>query len=157
MFRQNDKLTLTLINARDIQGNILPFQLKLPLDNKYTLPEGIASLDVFEYHEGLINGGNIVFSIYIGEIKSINDFINTNTMSDVEILKNIRIPSLDSPLCVQNISGKKVAFATINEHDIVVKSQEELIEVIEQLSNNFNAMNNSIKKIHVLSKKKQKL
>ena len=31
MFNSNDKLTITLINARDINGNILPFQLKLPL------------------------------------------------------------------------------------------------------------------------------
>lgn len=154
MFGQNDKLTLTLINARDIDGNILPFQLKLPLSNEYSLPKGIVSLDVFEYHEGLVNGGNIVFSIYIGKITTINNLVNTNAMSNVKISKNIEIPSTDCSLCIQNISGKTIVFTTVNEQDIVVENKEELIYVIEQLSNNLNEIKNSVSKIHTLSKKK---
>lgn len=153
MFGQNDKLTLTLTNSRDIDGNILPFNLKLPLSNQYTLPEGIASLDVFEYHEGLVNGGNIIFSIYIGEITTINNLINTNEISDIKIAKNIEISSVDSPICTQTVSEKQIIFAIVNEQDIVVANKEKLIEVIEQLSDNFNVINNSINKIRILSKK----
>ena len=32
MFKTNDKLTLTVINARNIYGNILPLHIKLPTD-----------------------------------------------------------------------------------------------------------------------------
>ena len=153
MFGENDKLTLTFINARDINGNILPFQVKLPLSNEYTLPDNIASLDVFEYHEGLVNGGSIVFSIYIGQITSINNLVNANAMSNVKITKNIEISSIDSPVCIQTVQGKQIIFATLNEQDIVVENKEKLIEVIEQLSDNFKAINNSVEKIHRLSKK----
>lgn len=153
MFRQNDKLTLTFINARDIDGNMLPFQVKLPLNNEYTLPDNIASLDVFEYHEGLVNGGSIVFSIYIGQITNINNLVNRNEMSNVKITKNIKISSIDSPVCIQTIQGKQIIFATLNEQDIVVENKEKLKEVIEQLSDNIKTINNSVEKIHRLSKK----
>ena len=153
MFGQNDKLTLTFINARDINGNILPFEVKLLLSNEYTLPDNIASLDVFECHEGLVNGGSIVFSIYIGQITSINNLVNANAMSNVKIAKNIEILSVDSPICIQTEQGKQIIFATLNEQDIVVENKEKLIEVIEQLSDNFKSINNSVEKIHRLSKK----
>ena len=153
MFGQNDKLTLTFINARDINGNLLPFEVKLPLSNEYTLPDNIASLDVFEYHEGLVNGGSIVFSIYIGQITSINNLVNRNAMSNVKINKNIEISSIDSPVCIQTVQGKQIIFATLKEQDIVVENKEKMIEVIEQLSDNFNVINNSINKIRILSKK----
>ena len=153
MFGQNDKLTLTFINARDIDGNMLPFQVKLPLSNEYTLPDNIASLDVFECHEGLVNGGSIVFSIYIGQITSINNLVNTNAISNVKIAKNIEISSVDSPVCIQTVQGKQIIFATLNKQDIVVENKEKLIEVIEQLSDNFKSINNSVEKIHRLSKK----
>ena len=58
MFNINDKLTLSLINAKDICGNGIPFQLKLPLcGEEFALPENLSSIDVFEYHEGLMTGG----------------------------------------------------------------------------------------------------
>jgi len=153
MFGQNDKLTLTFINARDINGNILPFQVKLPLSNEYTLPDNIVSLDVLEYHEGLVNGGSIVFSIYIGQITSINNLVNANAMSNVKITKNIEISSIDSPVCIQTVQGKQIIFTAVNKQDIVVENKEKLIEVIEQLSDNIKTINNSVKKIHRLSKK----
>lgn len=154
MFRQNDKITLTLMNARDIQGNILPFELKLPLTNEYSIPENIVALDVFEYHEGLVNGGNVAFSIYMGETTSINNLIKENIVFDIKITKNIVNLSMDTSICVQNISGKKVVFSIVNEQDVVVKDKEKLIQVIEQLSSNFKVMNDSIEKIHILIKKK---
>lgn len=153
MFGQNDKLTLMFINARDIDGNVLPFQLKLPLSNECVLPDDIASFDLFEYHEGLVNGGSVVFSIYIGKITSINNLVSRNAMSNVKIARNIEISSIDSPICVQNVSGKQIVFATLNENDIVVGNKEKLKEVIEQLSDNFKAINNSVEKIRILSKK----
>lgn len=154
MLGKNDKITLELMNAKDIDGNIIPFQLKLPISNEYTFPEGVASLDVFEYQEGLFNGGTIVFSIYIGKIESIKNLVGTNKISNVKIVENVKITSIYSPVCTQNVLGKTVVFASLKDQDIVVGDKEELIEIIKELSNNFDIINNSIKKIRILSKKK---
>ena len=154
MFGNNDKITLTLINAKNIAGEILPFQLSLPLtDDNYTIPDDLVSTDVFEYHEGLVNGGNTVFSIYIGEVTSINNLIKSNTMSDVRISKNIVITSIDNPICIQDRLDKKVVFANIKENDVVVNNKEELIFVIQNLSNNMSVIKKSHTNIKKLSKK----
>ena len=154
MFGNNDKITLTLINAKNIDGEILPFQLSLPLTkDNYVIPEDLVSIDVFEYHEGLVNGGNTVFSIYIGEVTTINNLIKSNTMLDVKIAKNIVITSIDSPICIKDKLDKKIVLANINENDIVVNNKEELIFVINNLSNNISIINNSVLKIKTLSKK----
>ncbi|MBQ6687273.1 MAG: hypothetical protein IJN03_01980 [Bacilli bacterium] len=151
MFAQNEKLTLTLINARDINGNILPFQLQLPISSEYSLPEGVASLDVFEYHEGLANFGNVAFTIYIGEVTTVNNLINTNAISKVKITNNLDISSVDSSICIQTVLGKSIVFANVKEQDVVVENIERLIEFIECLSNYFGVIDNSVKKIRILS------
>ena len=46
MFGKYDKFTLTLTNAKDINGNILLFQLELLLNDEYSLPDELASIDV---------------------------------------------------------------------------------------------------------------
>lgn len=154
MFGNNDKITLTLINAKNIAGEILPFQLSLPLtDDNYTIPDDLVSIDVFEYHEGLVNGGKTAFSIYIGEVTTINNLINSNTMLDVKIAKNIIIKSIDNSICIQDRLDKKVILANINENDIVVNNKEELISVIQNLSNNLSIIRNSVLKIKTLSNK----
>ena len=151
MFGNNDKITLTLINAKNIAGEILPFQLSLPLtDDNYTIPDDLVFINVFEYREGLVNGGNIIFSIYIGEVTSINNLIKSNTMSDVRISKNIVITSIDSPICIKDRLDKKIIFSNINENDIVVNNKEELISVINNLSNNLNIIKNSVLKIKLV-------
>ena len=154
MFGNNDKITLTLINAKNIDGEILPLQLSLPLtDDNYTIPNDLVSIDVFEYHEGLVNGGKIAFSIYIGEVTSINNLIKSNTMSDVRISKNIVITSIDSPICIKDRLDKKIVFANINENDVVVNNKEELIFVIQNLSNNISIIKKSLTKIKTMSRK----
>lgn len=154
MFGNNDKLTLTLINAKNIKGEILSFKLSLPLiNNNYDIPEDLASIDVFEYHEGLINGGNIVFSIYVGETTTINKLITRNAIANLKTARNIVIPSVDSPICIQDRLDKKVVFANINENDIVVNNKEELISVIQNISGNLIIIKNSVLKIRTLSNK----
>ena len=154
MFGNNDKITLTLINAKNIDGEILPLQLSLPLtDDNYTIPDDLVSIDVFEYHEGLVNGGKIAFSIYIGEVTSINNLIKSNTMSDVRISKNIVITSIDSPICIQDRLDKKIVFENIKENDVVVNNKEELIFVIQNLSNNISIIKKSLTKIKTMSRK----
>ena len=44
----------------------------------------------------------------------------------------------DSLLLVQNIMDRKVASAIINKNDIVVENREQLIMVVEEISDKFN-------------------
>lgn len=155
MFKENDKLNLTLINAKDINGNSIPFTLKLPLINdEYNIPEKIASIDVFEYHEGLVNGGNIAFSIYIGEETTIRKLTHKAKLTNIKVTTNVVIESIDSPICKQQESGKELIYAALNNQDIVISSKEELNIVIKELSDNLNIINKATKKIRTLSKRK---
>lgn len=155
MLRKKDKLSLSLINARDIDGNIIPFSLQLPQNNnEYKFPEELASIDVFEYQEGLLIGGAIAFSIYIGEGTTLEKLIPDMKKYKVKIPKHLKISSVTSPICARNISGKKIVFAALNEQDYVVENLQQLAMTIEQLSNDYTVLCNSVTKIHTLSNKK---
>lgn len=153
MFGKYDKVTLTLTNAKDINGNILPFILELPLKDDYSLPEELVSIGVFEGHDGLVTSGRVVYSIYIGEETTLNDLIDDIKNGNIEILENAKRLSFGSPVCIQNVLEKKVVFAMLNDQDIVVENQEQLKEVIGELSNNFEMIKNSASKIRTLSRK----
>lgn len=154
MFNNNDKLTLSLVNAKDIHGKIIPFSLNLPLNcEEYNLPERIASIDVFESHQGLINGGVIAFSIYVGETTTIKNLIPDIQTKKVQIIKNLDISSLENNICFQIISGKKIVFAKLNEQDIIVQNQEQLKMIIGELSNEYAILCDSVTKIRALSNK----
>ncbi|MBE6152590.1 MAG: hypothetical protein E7165_04695 [Firmicutes bacterium] len=158
MFNINDKLTLSLINARDVYGNDIPFQLKLPLsDEELVLPDNLSSIDVFEYHEGVITGGRVIFSIYIGEMTTINKLIDELDRNKVKIIKDIKISSIDSPVCIQNFGDKKIVFASIKEQDIVIEDLKQLRNVIERLSDHFSVVNNAVSKIKTFGNSMNKI
>ena len=73
--------------------------------------------------------------------------MNELDRTNVKMIKDIKIPSTDSPICIQNVLDKKIVFALINEQDIVVADQKQLMMVIDRLSDHFSIINNSTKKI----------
>lgn len=152
MFGKYDKVNLALINAKDVNGKILPFSSKLPLDGDCSLPDGLISIDVAEYHEGSVNGGRIVFSVYVGEISTIYDTFANDVNKNVKIRENVKPDSIETPVLIQNISGHQVVSAVIDEQDVVVADHEQMVAVIEQLSDHFNRINDSVVKIRTLSK-----
>lgn len=62
----------------------------------------------------------------------------------------------DSLLLVQNIMDRKVASAIINKNDIVVENREQLIIVVEEISDKFNDINKSLSMVRNLSIKYNK-
>ena len=62
----------------------------------------------------------------------------------------------DSLLLVQNIMDRKVASAIINRNDIVVENREQLIMVVEEISDKFNDINKSLSMVRNLSIKYNK-
>ena len=62
----------------------------------------------------------------------------------------------DSLLLVQNIMDRKVASAIISKNDIVVENREQLIMVVEEISDKFNDINKSLSMVRNLSVKYNK-
>lgn len=153
MFGQNDKVTLTLINLRDIMGNVLPYSFKLPLEGD--LPENVVAMDVFLYQEGINNGAKKAFSIYVGEKMTLKELVFKTKSFEVVVSENNELQP-GSLLLVQNIMDRKVASAIINENDIVVENREQLIMAVEEISDKFNDINKSLSMIRNLSIKYNK-
>ena len=57
---------------------------------------------------------------------------------------------------MQNIIDRKVASAIINKNDIVVENREQLIMVVEEISDKFNDINKSLSMVRNLSIKYNK-
>ena len=156
MFRNTDKITLTLLNARDINGYIIPFHLKLPLTTEeITIPKDLVSIEVHEYCEGPTIYDTVPYKICIGSTTTLNKLLpdfNENPIKKAKINHHLEIKSIENTiLCYLEIDGIKRIYTTINNQDIVVHNQEELIHLIKILSNEFNNLRNTISNIKKLS------
>ena len=74
---------------------------------------------------------------------------------EVVVPENIELQP-DSLLLVQNIMDRKVASAIISKNDIVVENREQLIMVVEEISDKFNDINKSLSMVRNLSIKYNK-
>lgn len=147
MFGYGDRITLSLVNGTDINGKIVPFNLSLPVDSDYEIPEELSVVDVFEYQEGSSTNGLIVFSIYVGNKKTIGELADINDGKHIKLRDEIEIPSIDSDICYQTIGDNRVVYAVVEENDLVVESHEKLRDAISKLSEDFNTFNKSVQKI----------
>ena len=147
MFGYGDRITLSLVNGTDINGNIIPFNLSLPVNGDYEIPEDLSVVDVFEYQEGTSANGIIVFSIYVGNKSTVGELVEIKDGKHIKLRDEIEIPSIDSDICYQTIGDNRVVYAVIEENDLVVESHEKLRDAISKLSEDFNAFNKSVQKI----------
>jgi hypothetical protein len=148
MFGFSDKVTLTLINGTNNDGCSIPFTLKLPVeDESFEIPEDLASVDVFEYQEGTVNNGVIVFSIFVGEKSTIDELIDIKDGIKLELRREIEIPGVTSPICYQVVDGKRKIFANVDDSDLVVSNHGELRTAILKLSNNYSEFCSSVQKV----------
>ena len=147
MFGYGDRITLSLVNGTDINGKIVPFNLSLPVDSDYEIPEELSVVDVFEYQEGSSTNGLIVFSIYVGNKKTIGELADIKDGKHIKLRDEIEIPSIDSDICYQTIGDNRVVYAVVEENDLVVESHEKLRDAISKLSEDFNTFNKSVQKI----------
>lgn len=152
MFGSYDKITLSLVNAADTDGKLLPFSLTLPVDGEVTIPSELASIDVFEYQEGFIAGGEIAFSIYVGEKSTIDEIVDMKDGIGMKLRDEIEIPSVDTPVCYQIVDNSKKIYATLEENDVVVKDHDELRKAITDLSSNYRAFTAATQKIKQFGK-----
>lgn len=152
MFGYFDKVTLTLTNGSDVNGKIVPFSLKLPIDEDYEIPEDLAAVDVFEYQEGSVNNGIVVFSIYVGEKSTIDELVDMPRDKKLKLRDGIEIPAVDSEICYRVVGDYRLVYANVEDNDVVVGSHDELRKVIGKLSEDYNAFSKSVQKIKHFSK-----
>lgn len=147
MFGYSDKVTLTLINGADNDGCPVPFVVKLPVDSEFTIPDDLASFDVFEYQEGSSTNGVIVFSIFVGEKATIDELIDKKDGLKLALRREIEIPGVESPICYQVVDGHRKIFANVEDGDLVVKDHDELRTAIHQLSNDYDSFCKAVQKV----------
>ncbi|MBQ3510672.1 MAG: hypothetical protein IJA30_00080 [Bacilli bacterium] len=152
MFGYGDRITLSLVNGADINGKAVPFNLRLPAAEDYEIPEDLSVVDVFEYQEGSSTNGLIVFSIYVGNKKTIGELADINDGKHIKLREQIEIPSIDSDICYQTIGDNRFVYAVVEDNDLVVNSHEELRDAISKLSEDFNNFNKSVQKIKCFGK-----
>lgn len=152
MFGYGDRITLSLVNGADINGKAVPFNLRLPAAEDYEIPEDLSVVDVFEYQEGSSTNGLIVFSIYVGNKKTIGELADINDGKHIKLREQIEIPSIDSDICYQTIGDNRFVYAVVEDNDLVVNSHEELRNAISKLSEDFNNFNKSVQKIKCFGK-----
>lgn len=152
MFRSFDKITLSLVNAKDVFGNILLFNLVLPIDDsEYFIPYNLASVDVFEYQEGTINVGYTAFKLLVGKKASIKDLVAEYGVKQIRVKSGLDILSAESDVCYQEIDGEKFIFENVSEQDIVLSTPSELSDVVVNLSNDYSSFQQKLGKIKQLS------
>ena len=146
MFRYGDKITLTGINAINKKGEIIDYVLSFPLeDSDFYIPEDIAEISVFEYHEGTANYGYVAFKICVGKktsIRNICELKENNVKFEKRIFKNVI--DIDDPLCYYDEEGKHIVFARINPGDIMVSDIDDLRSALISVSNTFRNIKNNI-------------
>lgn len=150
MFRYDDKVILTSGNIINKEGKIIDYNISFPIkDNDLIIPNDILIMDIFEYHDCFKPYGYVAFKICVGKITSIKEICNSNK-KNISFTNKIsgHIESVDDKLCYfDDATGNHIVFAKINNGDIVVESIEELKDVLNRISNNFENIENSILKI----------
>ena len=145
MFKYDDKVTLTAINAIDSEGNLLDYQISFPIDkDSFDIPENIREIGIFEYHEGDKTYGYNAFKICVGKITSIQEicaFRPAYTIEDA-LLSNIK--SVDDKLCYyEDENGKWHIFAKLNNGDIVTDTNDMLRDMLLVISDNYLSIVNA--------------
>lgn len=151
MLANNDKFVISLVNFKDFDNHVIDYSCKLPKDIPNDILDKVSRLDVFEYHEGNINTGYIAFSIYVGNITTINNLVsNKDNFKFVNINKSI---DLDTPVLYRKIDNTKLIVNILNANDVVVKDREELKNVLNLLSNEVLNINASVNNVRSLIRK----
>ena len=159
MFKYDDKITLSLINARDIDDNIVPFSLNLPFNEQekidYSILENVVAIDVVEYQEDDSRTKfplRKVFSIYMGYCSTITALFTPYNKNEKSIKPNIKIDKITSPICYTVKDDCHIIFAQLNPGDILVSNIEELEQIINKLSEYMTSIYEDIHKIKTLSR-----
>lgn len=152
MFKENDKLTLIITQAKNELGQTLPFACALPYERELKLPDDVKSISVFECHEGSIKKSSLLFTMYIGNKIGLDslfknfdnihfnltlaNFANINSKTPIEVLYHI------------DDKGNVIVDNLLKKDDLVFNSIMDMENAIYELSSyaeQLNMVTNQIK------------
>ena len=146
-----EKITLKAIDAYSRKGEELDYSLSFPFDERYFwAPASIREISIYEYHEGKDIYGYVPFKVYIGKLTSIKDICESNDKKyhiNTSVFNDIK--SVDDKLCYyEDMYGKYIVFAKVNDEDIVVENNLEFKEIMVNISNKYKNNEYQTKKIN---------
>lgn len=151
----NEKITLKAINALNRKGEELDYNISFPFDERYFwAPASLREISIYEYHEGEEIYGYVPFKVYIGTVTSIKDICESKGKKySINALVYNDIESINDKLCYyEDMYGRCIVFAKVNDDDIVVENNLEFKDVMVDLSNKY--MNNEYQPKNVKNKKR---
>lgn len=155
MFKYNDKMVLSLINVKDIAGNIIPFNLTLPSNDEidYNLLKDAVSIEVHEYLETEENSlPSKVFTIYVGFYGTLATLYDPNNKLKKQIKGALDIESITSPVCYTVKGDTQIVFASLQPGDVLVNNLNELEIIIKSLNASVQNITSEIDNVKNLSR-----
>lgn len=161
----NEKRELKIKNLVTKDGKVykkddMPIEIILSTEiEKISFPQNIVKLEVYEIINSNKKKQNLVRTIYVGEIYTVNEMneicprFRFSFGMDWASLCNL---GHDSP-CVfyKNENDVYVQLAVLKAPDIVVSSIQELKELLKELSDNFSLVQLGMSRIRNIPSKKQ--
>ena len=154
MFNKNDVLNFVVGNAKDIEGNHVDFQLRLPLEKPIVeFPENAAQVGFYEYHQDNNTWDN-PFNIFIGKKALMQDLCKDIIVKGKKSSLNSKVVKYDEPFAevvyLEDASGTIHIYNKVSGDDIIVETQEQLTQVIEFISDEIKQIGNHISHIRTL-------
>lgn len=155
MFNKNDKLNFAIANVEDINGNNLDYSKKIPLDNPcIDIPDNAVKFGFFEYHQDSNTWDN-PFNIYIGQKGLMEEVCKELIIKQKKSTINSNKIRFDNKrgliVYYQDELGIVHIYDTINKNDVVVKNKEQVIQVIDFISEQIKSIGNHISQVRNLN------
>ena len=150
MFGINDTLTLTATNAINKNGKTLDYVYSFPFANEeLKVSDDIRQIDIIEC-QGDLNYHMQSFTIYIGKLTNMEHAICNNFVFESGIIDKFNSKCQDATqnvVCYHKIDGKNIAYAIVNNDDIVVEDIVKFKNILLNLSFKFRTVKNSVENV----------
>lgn len=166
MFNKDDSVELKVVatygkDFKYVKDEITsPLIINLPEEiEKIDFPEDLLKLEVYEIINSNKKNKNLVRTIYVGEVYTVNEINKICPHFKFSFGMNwASLCNIDhNTPCVfyKNENGLYVQLAVLRPTDIVVSSIQELKELLQELSDNFSLVKLGMSRIRNIPSKKQ--
>lgn len=131
-----NNMNLVFKNAKSKQGNVLPFEIKIPFNGAARLPDNILEGTIYDVQEE----STPILSIYKGKICTVGEICKRN--EGWFLLAKMSTFNQEDKLCYYEENYKKIVYAEVGQNDIVVKDVSEFKKELERISREFTQLQN---------------
>ncbi len=155
MFNKSDILNFVIANVEDYNGKNIEFTKKIPLDNPcIDIPDNAVKFRFYEYHQDNNTWDN-PFNIYIGNKGAMEDVCKELVIKQKKSTLNSERVKFDNKRSMvvyfEDENGVVHIYDTINKTDVVVQNKEQLIQVIDFISDQIKMIGTHINHVRNLN------